>query len=631
MTNPDRVHADGVPAHRPTAASVPPASTSTAAGPVLPSSRGWVVLAWLAPLVCLVVHAYVLWGTTWPGFPYDEIGLLQISRQLGGEEISDGVRGKGYFPLWAVLTTPVWWFTSDPSIGYQATLWAGVPVSLLTIWPLALIVRRLGLATAPSVVVASFVMILPARAIQADFSMSERLVTLVLVCVVLAAFRVAERPTVLRHLVFAAALGLLFFSHVRMSVVLAAAAVWLLIRLPRHVRSSAIGLVFVAIAYYVTNWAGRSINEMVLSGSFRQGDGLLDKLGESRPSLFLRVGIGQAWNQSLASYGLVTIGLVVLVVLVWRELRRWDFGALTFVLGATAAIVLVSLTQWANDFLLFDNPWVRLDAWVYGRYIDPIATVLVAIGLAALLRGVSRSVALWAVGLNVVTAAAAVVVLSREVPTWGFVTPAHIPGILPWNPLLPDEPWPRDEWIVPSLTNENQIWIIAPLCVLVVLIAALALWRRPVLVGAALVVLATLGTVIGSERTDQFHASESQWLPMRDHLTGITTLDPDDPVGFVRPSGEGVAECEARKGSGATAHNYFGYAVAPAPLRELFEPEDIGDLEIVLACERWSIGEDLGARRLDTDSVYASYVWIMPGELQDELAAEDRLVPPGDL
>ncbi|WP_375000323.1 hypothetical protein [Aeromicrobium sp. CTD01-1L150] len=598
------------------------------ATPSVPAARRWWVLACLAPVICLAVNVYVLWGTEWPGFPYDEVSLLQLSRLLAGEEVTDSIQGKGYFPAWAILTTPIWWFTSDPSIGYQATLWAGVPVSLATIWPLALIVRRFGLATAPAVVVASFAMILPARAIQADFSMSERLVTLVLVCVVLAAFRVAERPTVLRHLVLGLTLALLFFSHIRMSVVLAAAAVWLLLRLPRHVLPSTAGLVFVAIAYYTANRAGRWFNELVLVGEFRQGDGLLDKLGESRPSLFLRVGIGQAWHQSLASYGLIAIGVIVLVVLVWRELRRWDFGASTFILGATVAITLVSLTQWANDFLLFDNPWVRLDAWVYGRYIDPIATVVVAIGLAALLKGVSRPVALWAVAMNALTALAAVLVLSREVPTWGYVTPAHIPGILPWNPLLPDDPWPADEWIVPSLTNENQIWIIAPLCVLVILLAALALRRRPLLVASVLVALAAIGTLIGSQRTDVFHESESAWLPMRDHLTQITTLTAETQVGFVRPSGEGVRECEAREGSGGTAANYFGYAVAPAPLQQILEPQDVDGLDLVIACERWAVGEELGARRLDADAVYESYVWVMPGELQDELASEGRLDPP---
>ncbi len=591
------------------------------------SGRGWLVLAWLAPVVCLAVNVYVVWGTQWPGFPYDEIGLLQISRLLAGEEIPDVVNGKGYFPAWAILTAPVWWFTSEPTVGYAATLWAGIAVGLLTIWPLALVVRRFGVATAPAVVVASFAMTLPARAIQADYSMSERLVTLLLVCAVLAAFRAVERPTVLRHLVLAGTLGLLFFSHVRMSVVLAAAAVWLLMRVPRHAVASLTGLVSVALAYVLVNRAGRAVNELVLGGEFRQGDGLLDKLGESRPSLFLRVGIGQSWYQSMASFGLVAVGLVVVVVLVWRELRRWEPGAPTFVLGASAAIVLVSLTQWANDFLLFDNPWVRLDAWVYGRYVDPIATVLVAIGLAALLKGLSRSVLVWAVAMNVVAALAALVVLTREVPTYGYVTPAHIPGILPWSPLLPTESWPRDEWLVPSLTNGNQIWIIAPLCVLVVLLAALVLRRRPVLVAGGLLVLAAVGTVIGDGRSDDFHADEgSKWLPMRDHVLSVTDLDADEPIGYVRPEEDAVEECGARRGMGATAHNYFGWAVAPAALQQVRQADDIGDLEVVIGCERWSIGEERGARRLDTEAVYASYVWVMPGPLQDELEADGRLL-----
>lgn len=598
----------------------PAAEDASADRSFLASSPAWRLAAWTAPVVVLAVHVYVMWGTRWPGFPYDEVTLLQISRQLAGGEVPDVVNGQGYYPGWAVLITPVWWFTSNPSIAYQASLWIGIVVSLITIWPLAAIIRRFAVATAPSVVIASFAMALPARALQADYSLSERLVTLMLVCSVLAAFRIVDRPTIWRHAVFAAALGLLLFSHIRMSVVLAAAAVWLLLRLPRQIVSSAAGLALLAVAYLGANRAGSALNRALLGDDVTRQDALLQRISDSRPDLFLRTAIGQSWNQSLASFGIVAIGVLVVALLVLGDLRRLRFGAPTFIFGAAVLTVFVSLAQWSNDFLLFVQPWVRLDGWVYGRYIDPIATVLVAIGLAALLKGVSRWVLAIAVAMNVAVAAMAALYLTREVPTWGYVTPAHIPGVMPWQALLPTESWPRDVGIFPTLTNENRIWIIAPLCVLVILLAAIALRRRPVLVASGLVVLAAIGTMLGTSRSEDFHAYEGRYVDMRTQLTAVTTLSADEPIGF-------AVDCGFRDGLSNSTQNSYGYAVAPAPLDEIDSITDIGDKELVIACEDWFLGRANGARRLTGETIIASNVWVMPGELQDRLAEEGLLDP----
>ena len=605
--------------------SVSPSPTLRPSEPTVGVGRAWPALAVGSVLLCLAVNVHVLWGTTWPAFPYDEVTLLQMARMIAGESVPDMIRGAGYYPGWAVVIAPLWWFTDDPSVAYRASLWIGVVVSLLTIWPLARIVTRFGLHGSAAVVVASFVMLLPARAIQADYSMSERLVTLFAVLAVLAAYRIAERPTYLRHAVLAVVLGLLLFSHVRMTVVLAAAAVWLLIRTVRHVWPSLVGLAMVVLAYLLADAAGNALSEALLRRSVTRGDDLVERISNSRWQLFMRTAMGQSWYQSLASYGLVAIGLVVVLLLVWRELRRWDFGATTFVLGATLVVAFISLAQWANDFWLYAGPWVRLDAWIYGRYIDPVTTVVVAIGLAALLRGVSRSVLAWGVGLNVVVALVGAGYLTREVPTWGYVTPAHIPGVLPWWRLLPTEPWPRDVGIVPTLVNENRIWIIAPLCVLLVLLAAIALRRHPAVVTGGLVVLAAVGTVLSVPRSTAFHEAEERSRDIRPMVAPLIDLGPDEPIGYVRL-------CGLPGGQEAAGQNYLGYALSPSPVQQIVDRSDISaDQTVILACSRWIGGEERGARRLKGPSVYGSFVWVMPGELQDRLESEGRLQPEFDV
>lgn len=597
------------------ASPAPPTARSSDGG------RSWRVLAWVAPLVVLALNLYVMWGTTWPAFPFDEVTLLQMSRMVAGEAVPDIVRGAGYYPAWAIVIAPIWWFTDDPSTGYQASLYVGVLVSVATIWPLSRIVERLGVHRHAAIVVASFVMALPARTIQADYSMSERLVTLVLVVCVLAAYRVAERPTYARHAVFALALGVLLLSHVRMSVVLGAAAVWLLLRAARHLRVSLAGLAMVVLAYVLADSIGNSMNEALLGRSVTRGDALLERIGDSRWQLFLRTGIGQSWYQSLASYGMIAFGVVVVGLLVWRELRAWRFGGTTFVLGAMLLVVFVSLAQWANDFWLYVAPWTRLDVWVYGRYIDPIATVLVAIGLGALVRGLPRWALLAGVGLNLLVAVVGAGYLTREVPTWGFVTPAHIPGVLPWWRLLPPEPWARDVWIVPTLTNENRIWLLAPLCVLVVLVVAVVLRSRPAALAGGLMALAAVGTVLSVAPSSAFHEAEERSRDIRPILDPLVDLGPEEPIGY-------VLTCGDRAGLGATGQNYLGYAVAPSPLLQVISTSDVAPgTEVVLACAEWDTGERIGARRLDAPSVYASYVWVLPGDVQDEMEEQGRLLP----
>lgn len=582
-------------------------------------SRAWVVLAVVSVLACLAVHVAIMAGTQWPAFPFDEVTLLQMSRWFVGEPIPETIRGAGYFPGWALVIAPLWWFTSDPETVYRASLLVGVAVSMVTIWPLAALGRRLGLAGPAAVVAAAFTMALPARAVHADYSMSERLLTLFLVLAILCAFRIAERSTPLRVALFALVLAATMFSHVRMSVVLIAAGVWLLMRLPRDPRNSGLGLVLVGASYWLVNEAGRLVNQSVLGRSFSQGESLLDRLTSSRPSLFLRVGLGQSWHQSLASYGLVAVGLVVVVVLVWHRLRRWDVDGWVFVLGATSAMVALSLVQWANDYSLFDNPFARFDVWIYGRYIDPIGTVVTLLGASALLAGISRAVGWWSVALNAVALAGSALVLTWQVPTWGFVTPAHAPGILPWTSLLPDDPWPRNTGFLPTFTNDNRVWLIAPLCVLLVLGVALLLRGRRMLVASGLVGLAVVGSLLSAPASAAFHEQEGFAVEMRDQVEAFAALDDVEEVGFAR-------QCD-RVGLEAVAQNYFGYALLPARLVDVREAADFGDLEIVVACEQWPLGSREGARRVAGESVYASFAWVMPGPLQDELEAAGQLVP----
>ena len=83
-------------------------------------------------------------------------------------------------------------------------------------------------------------------------------------------------------------------------------------------------------------------------------------------------------------------------------------------------------------------------------------------------------------------------------PTWGTITPGHVPGMLPWSALLPieqsrlparvPEARPQEAWtcLMPSPTNANRFWLIASLTAVVFLMLCLMARRIPWLFAARL-------------------------------------------------------------------------------------------------------------------------------------------------
>jgi hypothetical protein len=581
------------------------------------ASPWWWAIAVVAVLANVLLTAFVGLTAVAPAFAFDEVHLLEVSRFFVGLELPR-VRGAGYYPGWAVLFAPAWWVSSDPDVVYRIAAVIGWLIAAGTMVPLTFIARRFRLSTPQALTAAAIVSSLPARSVQADYVLSERALFFFVVLAALAAFRLWERPTVLRSLLFASAIGVVYLTHVRMLPFVLASAIWILALTLKHWRAAVSGLAVLALVAFLAGRVGDRINSIALQSSAAQSESVIAKIEALRPGLFLRAALGQTWNQLVGSYGLIAIGIVAVVFLTWKEIRRFRMGRATWLFGTFAATWILSVLAWAGDWSLFGNPWRRLDAWVYGRYVDPVAALVILVGLAVVIRGVSHRA--WLAGL--VTALAVVVPtvlwVAREAPTWGYVTPAHIAGVLPWGWLLPKESFPPG--MLPTFTNENRFWLIASLSALACLLCYRLLRHAGAAIAVGAVGLAVMGSLGANASSDKFRASQHLEDAVVAPVQALLDRDPSMTMAW-------DTACNRRGFTSGVGQNMIGWEfVDQTILGSIRSDEVIPDEDVIFSCVGTSQLAEHGALPIANVEIYESWLWVMPGSLQDQLATEGLLV-----
>ncbi|MDH2416258.1 hypothetical protein [Nocardioides sp. CER19] len=600
----------------------PPARPLPAYAP--PDGRAWSIAAWVAVLVATATHLWVAHTAFVKGFPtfsYDEIDTLMAGRAALGIP-TPHIDGSGYFPLSSILVSPVWWLTSDPFTFYRVATAVGVVTALVTIWPLARIATRFGLTTSQAVTVGAVVMAIPARSVQAEYTLAEKPLFLLLTLSVLAAVRLGERPTAVRAVLFGVLVALTYFTHARMLVFVAAAALWLLLFAFRRWQAALVGLVTLLPLAWVVHRVALHVNGLVDPSGFDQGQHMFDNLRAGNADMLLRAGLGQAWEQLVSGFGLTAVGVVVGLVLVRRELRGRSPGVACLVVLTFVALFAGSVIAWGSADQLYATTWRRLDAWIYGRYVDPAADLLVLLALCAVVRGVSRLtlVAAWCVAL--VIAVPTLLWLAPKAPTGAFITPAHIPGAMAWWWALPTHTVVPGS--VPSLTNDNRFWLLATLTALVPL-AVLAVGRlrvqRAATLTAALVTglvlsLAGAGTVFADQANGRYQETHQVISPLVRQLRSILADHPGTTVGYQQACPKPVWQAGGRR-------NRFTWQLLPTVVSGTTKGVDIA-----IACG--AAGDSLppGGVLLEQSAFGVIYAWVMPGALQDELRDEGLLTTP---
>ena len=595
-----------------TAVSMPRALRSANEPDAPADGRGslfWRVLAVVGPIATAVLYWHISRTAIAPRTPWDENHLLQMARLISGDDNVAQLSGSGYYPGWAVILAPIWWFTHDAATVYSAAVTVSNVIGVATIIPLALLGRRLGLTMPQSIVASSIVMILPARSVDADYALSEQVVTFFLVWAVLAAFALWQRPTWRRVVLFIAAIGAAYVTHPRAIALVATAGVWLLALAVRRWRLAVLGLVLLAGVYLAVERFVEHIANRVLLTGYGKRSVLAETLENFDERLFVKVFLNQTWVQVVGTAGLFAIGCVIVIVWTVRELRTRRLGTGAFLFGLVLSTMLVSAIWWNRPDILLTN--ARLDAWTYSRYIDPVSAIVVLVALAALIQGLRASVTWTAAGVFALGAIPVVFRIAPSVPLWGRISPSNA-AILPWARLFPEEPF--DFPLVPTFTNDTRFWLWATLFVFACFAVFIALRQRPRALATVTFALVCVLAVL---------ANPSQLRPYPANVTASVEQLESQALGGDLAEIDFNLAC--RTGAYNTAINWFPFWLSPRVV-ELVDPnKDEFDSDLVISCSDWPEAAELGARLYVGDADYGYRLWVLPGELQNELDAAGLL------
>lgn len=532
----------------------------------------------------------------------DELGYLMNARTMAGvgERPSLGEMGF-YFAGWSTLVAPLWWlFSSSGDVYRTGVLLAGL-LSALTVLPLRRIARRhLGMGVRSSWAVAACATCLPGTTLMAGYMYAESLVTLLVTLLVLVALEYGRRPAAVGALALAGTAVAAYATHGRVIAapvlaVLLVLAVVLRRRAPARHAVLALGLVALGLlaVSQLHGWLQASIYALAFD---RISLGISSLTSIDERALWLVA--GQLWYSAVSTAGLTLVGAVVVTAMAWREVRSGAPGPwllFTLLAGSVLLISGAGLQHAMPDPL-------RLDYYVYGRYIDCVAPVLVVVALAALARVRGRGVVVAAGAVS-----AAVVVLAL-VPTtaWGAdavsvdkpIAALSVPGIAVW--LAPG--FSRIPWVPASVA-----------AIALVLVAALLATRSR----AAALALVTAGfvalTVAGEVRT--MRVLDAPWHDMTNLDRVLVPVAPHQ-IAYDSSS------------SHLYGRNSYQFWLPDTEFEFVDVSEQVPDEDLVITRREWPTGEAAGARRVLGERGLDQALWVLPGDLADRFDERGLLEQP---
>jgi hypothetical protein len=568
-----------------------------------------VVLAVLAVLGVVAVHAYAVRDSVTPVYWDDEVGYLANALVLSGGPPLD-LGGQGYYLGWSLVLVPLWWLLHEPEAVYRGAAILSAAAGVLTLMPLAGIARRLGVPTPWAVLMGAALAAMPARTVMSNFAMSENFLALLIAVTAWLALRFWARPTLAAGLLLGGAAAWVFVTHARALPVLVAVIGLLLVRVPRARAAALAGAALAAVAS-AAGFVAYRIVSVPMYGRDRDAAGL-ERLLAPDPTATLVVLSGQSWYAVCAWFGLPALGLAVLAVGAVRELRRRRAGLRRLGLRFWALIAVAGMGFVSAAFTAeaVARGSTRIDLLSYGRYIDPALGPLAVVALAVLWRRRRLRDGLLMLAAIAVLGAIQLLVLQPRLPAAGGTwAPVATPGLLEY-------PWPDVSAadVPPYLLATSAAALAVVLMTLLRRLPAL-----PVLLLAAAVLAAAQ---VAESRTvrpffDHYYGeytlrtalAEFDGQPMAFDLAGLDALDPV---------------------SGATAdtisRNAFQFWRAGHGLTVYDSATTSAPAELVIGRRDWPEAVAAGALELAVDpGRFDNALWVFPGPIQDDLLVEGRL------
>ena len=569
------------------------------------SSRWPWIAAGVAVLLLLVVHFVIASFASLPVYWEDEAGYLGNAQVMAGVGHVPDLRGRPYYLGWSLLLVPFWWIFQDGQSVYIAGVFLSAVCGVATAIPLALIARRLRVSWPWSIVAGAVIAISPAHSLLSGFGLPENFLTLLVAFSALFAFKFHDN----KSLGNAIGLGLFvagsFTVHGRVIPVVIATGLWFLFTMRRSLIPSIVGLV----SMVAVSGAGFLLYKHVTTLIYGPG-GARESVGIGRiihADFFstLMSGIGQAWYLVFGTVGLAILGVIAL----WRQLVL-EYKARTPGLATWAllGILGMSIISFTSISAAIERGSSRLDIYSYGRYLDPIFVPIALVGLVLVIRGLSRRLAL---GLLISTAAVGalwflIVFPNRSTDGTKWWAPINITGTLQygwhWNERIPSAPWS-----------------VGTIFVILALIVVYFLRKRPAIVVALLLVFFGLSSAYAEARVMRpFFEPWQQSFTLRANISADPLLE-GVPVAFDMDDMKEIGDVASK--------NAYQILLAPTYVPIFDSTDTKPTTQLVISRQDWEYADKYGAKKIANDTgVFSNALWVMPGELQDKLAAEGKLI-----
>jgi hypothetical protein len=554
----------------------------------------------LAAAALLLLHLALSVPLQGPMLFGDETAYLGMARFLAGRapdlQLASPAMKHGAFlsTAYSLALVPAGLFAS-PLATYRAALLFNAVCAVALFLVLAAFSRRvLGLPPPRALLAALVASLYPAAFLFPKLAWSESLVFLLVAALPGLFLQLAERRTAGAAALFGAAVGTACWVHQRTLPVFALAllALVLLVRrralTPGAAVTGATAALLPFLAGRLTNaWVwerlssrGTPLSEMGLLASLLRPEGLWQS--------FLST-IGQLWYLTAATVGTALLGAWMLGRLATGDSGRSPRGQA----AGFALLSGVSLFALSVAFVIVPD---RVDKLFYGRYWEPALGLFLAAGMARLLERPPGRAAFAVVSLTPLALGAALVTLRGGSAFQGLFNELNVLGVAPWTLVL---------------GRVRVLWIAALATALGLLVLALARWR-PAAGPLALAVLFASGSLFTYAR-----------LLLPANRGAQTTLR--IPVRLAEmPSGVPVAYDEGH----LTERTFYAYPFWISGRRLLwFDSRSApAAAPLVVSAQPWPEAP-AGARVIYPENVTRQALWVLPGEVQDHLAAAGALFP----
>lgn len=328
----------------------------------------------------------------------DEWGSLINGQVLIGHSEAPIPTGSFYPAGYGLVTGLGAVLTGSIAGAYRFSLLANVVCAVATAWSAGYLARRgFGASKSMSRLVMALVFVMPGTLVSAMFSWPEIAIRLAYVGLVLAVVSVSRSRSMSRVASLGLYVGLLPGLHGRFTLlvpIVGLVVLWWLVEAMITRLTAVVTLVTTASGYLLARSMNRYVKSAVYLESYNQENRLLGRL--FRPSVWpalLRTMVGQSWYLVATTFGLAAVGVVYAVLALKRGpslrtiVRDPERTGLLFVVVATTSVIFTGGLQ-----LLYGN---RGDHLIYGRYVEMLAPVLIALACVGLERKYRESQFAW--------------------------------------------------------------------------------------------------------------------------------------------------------------------------------------------------------------------------------------------